>query len=297
MKVLYTTNGQLPARKAGELLTALARTDSVEITALCVNTEEYLLPDGSFRTDENNPTGTATAEHLLAETAEYFRGHGFSVEVSLSAGTPAEEIVRVTDEGHFDLCVVGAGNQNWLGRFLLGSTSTAVIHATQTPVLVVHEDPVMKDKLSVIVATDGSDYSTSAIDTFCALADPAKCSTLAVSVVQPAGTPVLEIGGSYFTRPLSEDQMLDLEALAQADVDKAVEQLQAAGFETTGRVLMGTAGTELLHAAEQEEADLIVAGSRGLGAFARVAVGSTSDQLARHARATLLGSKEPPAGT
>ncbi|MEX2588545.1 MAG: universal stress protein [Actinomycetota bacterium] len=292
MKVLYTTNGQLPARKAGELLKALARTQNIEITVLCVNTEEYLLPDGSFRPGEDNPTGTAAAEELLAETAEYFRGHGFSVEISLSAGTPAQEIVRITDEGQFDLCVLGAGNQNWLGRFLLGSTSTAVVHATQTPVLVVHEDPVMKDTLSVIVATDGSDYSTSAIDTFCALADPDKCSVLAISVVQPAGTPVLEIGGSYFTRPLTEDQMLDLEALAQADVDKAIEQLRAAGFEATGRVLVGTAGTELLHAADSEEADLVVAGSRGLGAFARVAVGSTSDQLVRHARATLLGSKD-----
>lgn len=291
MRVLYTTDGQEPARKAGELLTALARTDGVEITALCVNTEEYLLPDGSFRS-EDNPTGTEAVEELLAETAEYFRSHGFATEISISAGTPAEEIVRVTDEGHFDLCVLGAGKHSWLGRFLLGSTSTAVMHATQTPLLIAHEAPVMKDRLTVVIASDGSDFSNSAIDTFCALADPAKCSTIAVSVVQPAGTPVLEIGGSYFTRPLSEEQMLDLEALAQAGADQAVERLQAAGFESRGRVLVGAAGTELLQAAEHEDADLVVAGSRGRGAFARVAVGSTSDQLARHARATLLGHKQ-----
>lgn len=291
MRVLYTTNGQLPARQAGELLAALARTEATEITALCVNTEEYLLPDGSFR-DGDNPTGTAAAEQLLGETAAYLRGHGFAVEVTLSAGTPAEEIVRITDEGQFDLCVVGAGNQSWLGRFLMGSTSTAVMHATHTPVLVVHEAPVMKDKLTVLVATDGSDYARAAVDTFCRLADPAKCSVTAISVVQPAGTPVLEIGGSYFTRPLSEEQMLDLEALARADAGHAVDQLRESGFEAGARVEVGAAGTELLRIAEREEADVVVTGSRGRSAFARVTVGSTSDQLARHARATLLGPKE-----
>ena len=45
---------------------------------------------------------------------------------------------------------------------------------------------------------------------------------------------------------------------------------------------------DLLHFGDEKQADLIVVGARGLGVVARMAMGSVSGHLARHAPATLV---------
>jgi nucleotide-binding universal stress UspA family protein len=85
------------------------------------------------------------------------------------------------------------------------------------------------------------------------------------------------------------------------DAEK-VEHTRAAAQETTDKVLAGLGGARpesvtleavagipaeaLLDAAA--DADLIVVGSRGVGGFARLAMGSVCDQVARHARCPVV---------
>jgi nucleotide-binding universal stress UspA family protein len=54
----------------------------------------------------------------------------------------------------------------------------------------------------------------------------------------------------------------------------------------TGRLVEGNAAAALVEASR--EADLLIVGSRGLGGFSGMLLGSVSAQLAHHARCPLL---------
>jgi nucleotide-binding universal stress UspA family protein len=50
----------------------------------------------------------------------------------------------------------------------------------------------------------------------------------------------------------------------------------------------GFAPEEILHASESTPTDLVVVGSRGVGALTRCLIGSTSERVARHAPCSVL---------
>jgi nucleotide-binding universal stress UspA family protein len=77
-------------------------------------------------------------------------------------------------------------------------------------------------------------------------------------------------------------------AAAEATVAAAVERLEKAGFHASTSVLAGhPAETIVLHATEVL-ADLVVVGTRRLGAFRRPVVGSVSSKVARYAPVSVL---------
>jgi nucleotide-binding universal stress UspA family protein len=55
-------------------------------------------------------------------------------------GEPSEEILRVADEGDYDLVVVGSRGLGRLGSLMLGSVSKDVVAGSPRPVMVVAED-------------------------------------------------------------------------------------------------------------------------------------------------------------
>jgi nucleotide-binding universal stress UspA family protein len=64
--------------------------------------------------------------------------------------------------------------------------------------------------------------------------------------------------------------------------------LREAGVKFDVLLVDGAAAWMLIDVAEREDADLIVVGSRGRGGFSELLLGSTSHQLAQHARRPLL---------
>ena len=112
MKVLLATDGGAPAEAAKRLIERTADRARVEITVLNV-VPEPPLPSLQF---EHVPS-----KGFAAETAASLRQVGFKVKSKVLQGRPGPEIVRLAEEGDFELTVVGAGTKTWLGSMLLGS--------------------------------------------------------------------------------------------------------------------------------------------------------------------------------
>jgi nucleotide-binding universal stress UspA family protein len=64
-----------------------------------------------------------------------------SVTTLLRHGDPAEEILALLDEQPFDLLCLGARGRGRVTGALLGSVSTAVLHNSPVPVVVLHPPP------------------------------------------------------------------------------------------------------------------------------------------------------------
>jgi nucleotide-binding universal stress UspA family protein len=68
-----------------------------------------------------------------------------SVTTLLRHGDPAEEILALLSEQPFDLLCMGARGRGRVTGALLGSVSTAVLHHSPIPVVVLHPPPASAD--------------------------------------------------------------------------------------------------------------------------------------------------------
>jgi nucleotide-binding universal stress UspA family protein len=95
------------------------------------------------------------------------------------------------------------------------------------------------------------------------------------------------IGGSLVDAEARTDPTLEHEATEAAD--RAAAILRDRGFACRVRTVRGLPAAALLELAEREGSALVVVGSRGLGRPHRMALGSVSDAVARHAPAAFVG--------
>lgn len=71
----------------------------------------------------------------LARRAEELRKEGFAVEVELTGGDPASEIIRLSREKEIDLIAMSTHGHRFLADFFYGNTADKVRHEVSIPVL------------------------------------------------------------------------------------------------------------------------------------------------------------------
>jgi len=137
----------------------------------------------------------------------------------------------------------------------------------------------------ILVAVDGSTNSLAAVGWAADLAAPTGAEVVAVHVLGLLD----RLGPGTEAVPVESH----LEEIRERFENSWCAPLRAVRFRTELRY--GSPVQVILDLAEETGADLIVLGSRGLGGFPELLLGSTSSQVAQHAnRAVLI---VPPAST
>jgi nucleotide-binding universal stress UspA family protein len=134
---------------------------------------------------------------------------------------------------------------------------------------------------TIVVGVDGSPGARDALDY--ALQE-ARLRDADVRVVSAWDVPGAAYAGTY---GLGDPGLLvDLEQVARDNAMRALEHADLDGVETTTVVREGSPAHVLLE--EAGGADLLVVGSRGLGGFRGLLLGSVSQQCAHHAPCPLV---------
>jgi nucleotide-binding universal stress UspA family protein len=133
----------------------------------------------------------------------------------------------------------------------------------------------------IVVGVDGSEGSQRALAWAAQEARLHGATIDAVMVVPPTyvypgATARLNVAG-----PPSREDEKDARLALEASV-REVREEQGSGVDINERVLAGSAARQLTAVAE--DADLLVVGSRGLGGFRGLLLGSVSQQAVSHAR-------------
>jgi nucleotide-binding universal stress UspA family protein len=290
MKVLYATDGSEASRAAEALVIALARRDSVEITVLSVSDFESLSRFGYTMRDEFLTQARDDAYQLATDSADRLVQAGFVANVhGTLEGEPGRVIVRAVEEEGYALTLVGAGRHGWLGRILLGSTSTYVLHESPSSVLVVHESPTKTKKFRILFAADDSAGSAEAAAVLRSFADPARSE---ITVLSVAENPLVSMPIPF---PTAQDALTEFRAAQLLTAERVTHDqvtfLTEAGFRAEGVTAQGSPAHQILSEREAGEHNLLVVGSRGLGGFQRATSGSVSAAVVSHAPAALLGPK------
>jgi nucleotide-binding universal stress UspA family protein len=136
----------------------------------------------------------------------------------------------------------------------------------------------------VLLSVDGSEDSDKAVRLTCELA---RIHGSRVLVVHGRDVPLVAPSGQP-TPPRVERWETDEDA--QRIVDAAISELRAAGIEASGQLLpgQGRIGYKILEAAESENSDLIVLGSRGMSRVEELMIGSVAHKIIHMAKCPIL---------
>ena len=204
-------------------------------------------------------------------------------------GHPVEGILCVAEREKVDLIVIGSRGLRGMKELLLGSVSSAVMHHAPCPVLVVRGDHVPRadgEFQEILLASDGSERAQNA-------------AVVAVEMAQKFATSLtvlnIRVNLASIAIPEDEEELLgDVteDRYARHMLDQVRQKVggvaKAAGVYCTYVQTAGHPCDAITRYARSTGADLIVIGSRGLGGFEQMLVGSVSNYVAHHAPCPVL---------
>ena len=132
----------------------------------------------------------------------------------------------------------------------------------------------------IVIGIDGSAGANEAVESALELAQALGA---AVTFVCARVVPSAMLGSRIYGRELEPEM-----AHARAVVRKALEEAAAAGVEADSEILDSAPADALIAVAMTHDADLIVVGSRGLGAVHTAIFGSVSKALVARSRTPVL---------
>jgi nucleotide-binding universal stress UspA family protein len=119
----------------------------------------------------------------------------------------------------------------------------------------------------IVIATDGSANAWAAVEEGVELASEVGAEVTFITVRHDV---------SLLGEPLYQKHLTDQLARARETLDRAEAEAERRGVPCDGEILEGDPATCIVAAARYRDADLLVVGSRGHGAFASALIGSVS---------------------
>lgn len=265
------------------------------ITALHVYSPVFMPVPGLPTPDDRVPQGEV--DRVRDQTAAYFQAAaaaGIGVEVLVDFGQPAARILERAGTLPADVIVMGTHGTSGFQHVVLGSVTEKVLRKATCAVLTVPPRARTASKLRfqrLLCAVDFSETSLAALQFAFSLAQESAAGLTILHVLewpweeQPPVVlkdlpPEQAAAVAEYRRYLDTSAVKRLEALVPAAVRDRLAP--------TSQLRHGKAYVEILRAAEEASADLIVVGVHGRNALDMMLFGSTTNQLVRRATCPVL---------
>ncbi|MCX7169817.1 MAG: universal stress protein, partial [Proteobacteria bacterium] len=201
------------------------------------------------------------ARTALAEAQSLAKAVGHDAHIELREGiNPSKEIVRLADDQHADLIIMGRRGRRGMAHLMVGDATRRVIGYADCSVLIVPRAAEIWQQ-RILLATDGSHHSERAAEVAGQLAKMFGLPLSVLSVLRPKFDAVRR-------------------AEAQLEVDRVREVVANEGIEVDSAMLVGPdPAAAIIEFAQKRGADLIVLGSHGRTGLGRLLLGSVAEQV------------------
>lgn len=227
------------------------------------------------------------ANELRAFTADTVEA-GPRVQVIVRTGPPAPVILDCAREVEADLLVLGTHGRSGFERLMLGSVTEKVVLKAGVPVLTVpravRTTPEGDVFEHVLCAVDFSEASLRALRYALALVVDVGGYLDLLHVVEWMPEASLPIRPDFDVEPFRRSLVSE----AKARLDALVPDEMKDRFDLHTRVRWGKPYQEIVAAAREESAELIVMGVQGRGPVNRMVFGSTTQHVVRKAECPVL---------
>jgi len=273
-KILVGTDGSDTAEVAVGHAAALAERTGAELLVVHALPQERGRGESTLGPAED--VSSAAAGRSILEHEEKKHGGRMPLRSLLREGNAADVLLDVADEEGVDVVVVGNVGMTGTRRFL-GSVPNNVAHHAPCHVLIVNtswaKDPTASDldavKLfgTLVMATDGSETAERALG-------------VGADLARAVGSKVVLVHVGDRARG---DEVLD----------RAAAQL-GEGLDVGTMTVEGQPAEQIVGVAEQQRADLIVMGNKGMTGAKRFLLGSVPNAVAHHAPCSVLIARTSP---
>ena len=221
------------------------------------------------------------AQTHLDELARIIREAGVRCEVSVVRGDPAFQILQAARDGAADVIVMATHGRKGVPRVVLGSVTEAVLHATPCPLLTI--PPRVGEGGGFRRVLCAVDFAPSSAETF----------SHALGMVQEAygELTLLNVVDPAYSTGDPEAARERVAAALHALHRRLPEQAAYCAF--TDAVRFGETSAEILRAAAEGEADLVVIGAHARRPAVAAMVGSTADRVVRESPCPVLAVPSP----
>ena len=277
--VLVATGGSPWSNAAVAYAIAIAARTGANLCILTVltNPGSYATPDVMGATDMVVDLVERQGQELLEHAALQAEAAGVSYQILRRWGGIPETILQTAAEEDCELIVLGSRTVSGWKRLQLGRIANAVASKAQQPVLVVKHppSPALDSPLweRVLVATGGSPWSDIAVEHAIALAQAHHFELILLHVIPRKRW-------SRSQEP-NADEGTSILALAEA-------RAEAAGVTYRSILTLGDISSKIAEIATEQDCQSIILGSRGLGGWKRLMIGSISNAVAVKAAMPVL---------
>ena len=292
MRILVAIDGSEPARLAVDLVANAAwPPDSEIVVAEAVETGDGMfggpwLAGALVQTDRIEADLRDAAQQTVHAACQKLTRPGLKLEEIVLRGRTATAIVDQAHRMKADLVVVGSRGHGMIESMLLGSVSAEVVDHSPAPVLVARGSNMIR----IVLAWDGSSCATRAAELFRTWPIFAGSQVRVVSVAD-FETPWWT-GFAEASSPEMMPMYVEATDASRKQHDDLVRemtaQLRTLGFAAESHVREGDAATEILAAATESRADLVVMGTRGRTGLKRLVLGSVARNVLQHATCSVL---------
>lgn len=288
-RILCLTDFGPCARAALEQALCLARAHAAAIELLHVAS----VPHDVFRTladKTKEPLSDLAIEQgsqrMLSLLDELPREDRALVTSACRSGSLLATILEHAEARRIDLIVMGAAGSARFSKYFLGGTASKILRHAACPVLCVPGTEARAFE-KILVGTDFSECSWQALRLAATFASAAHA-RLVVAYVSPNAWTLPE-NLNIQSLGASANLLQTLESDAQKRLDAFVQRARLEGIAVDEEAfLWGSPARSLLHHAESEGFDLIVLGTHGRSATARLMLGSVAETVVHHAPVPVL---------
>lgn len=297
-QVLCAIDFSVVSRRAISVAATVSRWYDADLTLLHVaDPHEPTLPGLGPSTGWS--TGTpdeARRARIMDELRRSIAGTGADADADAAhaqlmvrEGKPWTTILAEADRLHADLLVLGSHGRGGFDRLLLGSVSERVVRSAQCPVLTVplRAAPIPTGAFlprRILCPFDHSPSSREALRYALALGQESGASLTVLHAIEWLADDQTRSSAQFDVSAYRQHLIEDAQARLLSEIPDDVRTW----CDVHVRVVFGRSYREVLGAADNIGADLIVMGAQGRGAIDSLVFGSTSEQVLRAATCPVL---------
>jgi nucleotide-binding universal stress UspA family protein len=231
----------------------------------------YAVPKG--RVDSND-------ERRMNEFARVITNDGIPARTIMENGDPASLIIKVSKREKATMIAMASTGKGRAKELLIGSVSLAVIRRSKIPVLLGKFPLLKKGKLKECGMLD------SALVAF----ELTRCTKQLTDITMEIGNAGMKKATIFHVIHSSKHDVGDDKKFHQVkkDLDQIMNELKIPNCELETHIHFGTPSYNIMEAAREINAGLIVIGVRNKSLLHKLALGTTAEDLIRQSQTNLL---------
>jgi len=276
-RILVAVDGSESSKNAFRQACRIAQTDKSWLTVITtIPSYEDLFQMPSIQ-EKVSEALRAEGEKIVAEIKKIAADEDTFIKTVLEEGTPFDTIIDTAEEGNYDLIVMGRLGRKRIEKALVGSVTARVIGNSQRDVLVFPINTKIGWN-NIMLATDGSKYSTTATEKAVDIAKSYRGELKALSVV--------DVTEEFQTEaPEAVEKMVER---AREYVDDVKKKAEDSGVKAEALVREGDTYKVIIDLAKKLACEVIVMGSHGRTGVKRLLMGSVTEKVIGYSACPVL---------